>query len=472
MLNSALAQPTRLAFVFWFFCFALTIPASAGIAQQAAVKNVTLPLTLADAWARAEAKSDQLTIAGAREEQARGSALESGSLRRPRLSAFSSYDRTLQSEFEGVTGFAPDSTTSSSEDSAEIPFGSAHTYRAGLTASYTVFSGGRFLAQTRAAASSRRAAELGFVSTRAQVRLDVTEAYYDAMLADRLHRIAEWTLEQADSTYHRMTLMTGVGRAPEFDLVRAKASRDRQRPVVIQREADRDIAMLRLRQLLHVPATAELTLPTDIVAAPADRPGAPSIESASRESASSRTAVREAAESVARGEQLVLASEAGRLPAVSLTSTYERVAYPLRGNPTWKESRANWTLGARVDLPILTGGHQSGSDAVAHAELDAARARLRQTEQLAELDTRSSMARLGAAEAAFEASEASVEEASRAYSIAMLRFHEGVSIQLELTDARLLLEQARADQARAARDLSVARVRAALLTDLPLGSGR
>ena len=170
--------------------------------------------------------------------------------------------------------------------------------------------------------------------------------------------------------------------------------------------------MLRLRQLLHVPATAELTLPTDIVAAPADRPGAPSIESASSESASSRTAVREAAESVARGEQLVLASEAGRLPAVSLTSTYERVAYPLRGNPTWKESRANWTLGARVDLPILTGGHQSGSDAVARAELDAARARLRQTEQLAELDTRSSMARLGAAEAAFEASEASVEEAS------------------------------------------------------------
>jgi outer membrane protein TolC len=172
---------------------------------------------------------------------------------------------------------------------------------------------------------------------------------------------------------------------------------------------------------------------------------------------------------VARGEQLVLASEAGRLPAVSLTSTYERVAYPLRGNPTWKDSRANWTVGARVDFPVLTGGRQRGSDAVARAELDAARARLRQTEQLAELDTRTSMARLAAAEAAFGASAASVDEATRAYSIAMLRFREGVSIQLELSDARLLLEQARADQARAARDVSVERVRASLLTDLPLG---
>ena len=54
----------------------------------------------------------------------------------------------------------------------------------------------------------------------------------------------------------------------------------------------------------------------------------------------------------------------------------------------------------------------------------------------------------------------------------MLRFREGVSIQLELTDARLLLEQARADQARAARDVSVERVRAALLTDLPLSNAQ
>jgi hypothetical protein len=43
-----------------------------------------------------------------------------------------------------------------------------------------------------------------------------------------------------------------------------------------------------------------------------------------------------------------------------------------------------------------------------------------------------------------------------------------MSIQLELSDARLLLEQARADQARAARDVSIERVRATLLSDLPL----
>ena len=447
---------------------ALTLTGARAGGQQSPTARV---LTLADAWAKAEARSDKLVIAGARTEQARANALDAGSLRKPTLSAFSAYDRTLRSEFDGVTGFAPDTNASPDSESSEIPFGSAHAYRAGLTASYTVFSGGRGLAQTRAAASTRRAAEIGVVTTRAQVRLDVTEAYYDAMLADRLHRISEWTLEQAESTYRRVVLLNDAGRAPEFDVVRAKAARDRQRPAVIQRSADRDIALLRLRQLMHVPATTELALPTDIVAATPSVPGdQQTIGGSLRQATTNRMVIREAAELVTRGEQLVQASQAGRLPAVTLTSTYERVAYPLEGKPSWNSSRANWTVGARIDFPVMTGGRQQGSDASAHAELDAARARLRLTQQVAELDTRSSIARLTAAEAAFEATDASVEEAERAYSIALLRYREGVSIQLELSDARLMLEQARADQARAARDVSIERVRATLLTDLPLTS--
>ena len=450
-----------------FLLVGLATSVSPAVAQQR--PSSIGPLSLAEAWERAESKSDQLVISGARKEQARGSALETGSSRKPRLSAFSAYDRTLRSEFDGIMGFSPDSNASSDEESAEIPFGSAHAYRAGLTATYTIFSGGRAVAESRAATSSRRAAELGHTSTRAQVRLQVTEAYYDALLADRLYAIAGWTLEQAESTYRRIAMVSGAGRAPEFDVVRAKAARDRQLPVVITREADRDIALLRLRQLLHMPATAELTLPSDVVGAMSRTPAIAS-DIASRQWVANRTAVREAAESVTRSEQLVHASQAGRLPAVTVTSTYERVAYPLEGRPSWNSSRANWTVGARVDFPVLTGGRQQGSDVQARAELDAARARLRMTQQIAELDTRSSLARLAAAEASFRATATSVEEAERAYGIAMLRYREGVSIQLELSDARLLVEQARADQARAARDVSIERVRATLLSDLPLAS--
>ena len=47
---------------------------------------------------------------------------------------------------------------------------------------------------------------------------------------------------------------------------------------------------------------------------------------------------------------------------------------------------------------------------------------------------------------------------------------EGLSTQLELTESRVLLQQARANRAQAARDFQVARLRLTLLKDLPLGS--
>jgi outer membrane protein TolC len=63
--------------------------------------------------------------------------------------------------------------------------------------------------------------------------------------------------------------------------------------------------------------------------------------------------------------------------------------------------------------------------------------------------------------------DGTVEQARRAYSIAEIRYREGISTQLEVADSRILLQQAEANRAQAARDLAVARVRLALLADLP-----
>jgi outer membrane protein TolC len=68
------------------------------------------------------------------------------------------------------------------------------------------------------------------------------------------------------------------------------------------------------------------------------------------------------------------------------------------------------------------------------------------------------------------ASSGTAQQASRAYTIAEVRYREGISTQLELSESRLLLEQARANRATASRNLQVARMRLALLKDLPLGS--
>jgi outer membrane protein len=157
------------------------------------------------------------------------------------------------------------------------------------------------------------------------------------------------------------------------------------------------------------------------------------------------------------------------VPSLDLNSAFSRIAYPSNGVPVF--DRMNWTVGASVTVPILTGGRLRGDEAVARAELEQSRAQLRQVEENAALETRSSWAELLAARATWEASAGTVQQAARAYQIADVRFSAGVSTQLELSDSRLLLQQAEANRAQAARDLQVARARVALLPNLPVGGG-
>jgi outer membrane protein len=128
----------------------------------------------------------------------------------------------------------------------------------------------------------------------------------------------------------------------------------------------------------------------------------------------------------------------------------------------------NWTVGLSTTFPLLDGGRIKGDELIAQAGLDQARAQRDQTRQFAALDTRVALNELQEAQATWDASRGTAEQAQRAYGIDQVRYREGISTQTDLSQSRLLLEQSLANRAQAARNLAVARVRLALLRDLPL----
>ena len=130
----------------------------------------------------------------------------------------------------------------------------------------------------------------------------------------------------------------------------------------------------------------------------------------------------------------------------------------------------NWTITGALNFPLFTGGNIHGDVVIAEANLREAQAQMRIMRQAAQLDARDAAYKLMAAEATWEASVGTTQLAERAYEIALVRYKEGVSTQTELLDQRLSLEQARANRAVAARDLQVARVRLALIRDLPVST--
>ncbi len=471
-------------------------------------------LSLDDALRLAAGTSEQVAIARASEQRARGQQAQARSALLPQLSTTLNWQKQLQNQFAAIaeraggdtggnTGGGSDTTSGQDATSSFTRiFASEYNLTFGLTASQPLFTGGRTAANIKAARAGRESAQIGITSAEAQVQLDVTQAYYDALLADRLLTIADSSLVQSERTLRQVQLTRSVGSASEFELIRAQVTRDNQRPGWLQARTTRDLAYLRLRQLLNLDNDRVVTLTDSIIETPitgsiTDTPASqapittvnvsasavlaldPAVQarvartlSASDTGVSRRAPVLQALKGLEVAQQQLKATKAQRLPSIAATTNYQRLAYPVGVLPSsLGDFFPNWTVGVGLSFPFFTGGRVRGEILAAEASVVEARNRVRQAEEGAALDARASAARLAEAEATWQASVGTAEQAQRAYSIAEVRFREGISTQLELSETRVQLQQALANRARAARDLQVARKRLELLRDLPLTSG-
>ena len=466
-------------------------------------------LALDEAVRIAESNSEAIRIARAGVQRAQGQQYQARSQRLPQLNGSASYTRTLASQFSSAGGSVPavdttkpapppapcdqyllgptattDDRLAGLEDASRcalganpfssfgnLGFGAKNQYNVGLAFSQNIFAGGRIQAQNNVADAGRRTADIELAAQRAQLRLDVTQAYFDAALADRLVALAESSAVQTQNVLKQTQLSRNVGNVSEFDLLRAQVTSANQRPIVIQRQSDREVAYLRLKQMLNLPLDSPVQLTTVVDDPAAINAAIAPTNNMGDTSAVNRATVREAVEAINAQRGLLTVAKAQRLPTLALTSQYGKVAFPITNFPKTGDFRTNWTIGVASTIPLFTGGRIKGDQLVAEANLNEAKARYDQVREFAALDSRVTLNNLMQARAAWDASQGTAEQAARAYSIAEVRYKEGISTQIELNDSRILLEQAVANRALAARNLQVASVKLALLPDLPLQTG-
>ena len=476
---------------------ALLLTPLASRAQQA---SPAMPLSLLDALRLATGTSEQINLARASVRRADGQQFQARSAVMPQVSTSLNWQKTLQNQFQAISrgsgsGSAGGDTSSTASNPLTKIFASPYTTTLTLSASQPLYTGGRATANIRAARVVRESAEIGITSAQAQVQLSITEAYFDALLADRLVTIAESSLVQTERTLRQVQLTKNVGSASEFELIRARVTRDNQRPGMLQSRTTRDLAYVRLRQLLNLPTDRPVRLTDDITEAPvqtitdspvpvttvnvsaaevlaidprANMEVAKALAGADT-SVPVRAPVRQAVKSLEVAKLQLRATKADRYPSISLSTNYQRLAYPNDGLPrSLGDFFPNWTAAVGVSFPFFTGGRVRGNLLAAEATVQEAEQRLHLAEEGAALDARQSLSQLAQAEASWQATVGTAQQATRSYDIAEVRFREGISTQLELAETRVQLQQALANRARAARDLQVARIRLQLLRDLPL----
>lgn len=442
-------------------------------------------LTLEEALRLAMEASETVVIAESDVTKAEGDRWISRSGLLPSVEASLTYQRTFASEFDdldfgvptgiptgpttGTPTTVPTTPTSTDDEESEsvLPFGRPDNWRAGITVSEGIYGGGRTGALMKMSAAGTRSAAVSLESARASVALDTAQAYYDAALSDRLLEIAIGSLSQTEATLQQTELGQNVGRQPEFDVLRARVAVENQQVSVINARRQSELARQRLAQLLDLPATTPIDL-----ASPLEESGVAEVAvevSGAAPAGAVRAPVRQVTENAAIADANVTLARASALPTLGASLSVGWLSYdpfPLGADAEpWVPSSS---ASVALTVPLFNGGRVWGEVMKARADAVSAQARLDQTNELADLDARQAQAGLDAAAAQWDATDGAVEQAQRAYEIADLRFGEGVSTQIELSDARLQLERALVNRAQAARDLAVAKTRIALLASLPL----
>ncbi|MGH7505472.1 MAG: TolC family protein [Longimicrobiales bacterium] len=457
--------------------------ASLAGAQQAPLADASL--SLQEALARALEGSEEVLLARAQLDATRAQVRSARSAALPQVNTQLGYTKTLRSVFQDAGGgftlpdslrFEPD-TLASIEDRisylerrtpsaglgalgslfSDLPFGNENTWVAGLSLTQPLFTGGRLSSSINAAEGAAEAAAASLDEAGSDIALQVKQAYYDAVLADRSAGIVETSVELAAEHLAQVRLRLDAGTASELESLTAEVELENLRPQLVQARNARDLALLDLKRLVNLPAEIAVTLTTELDGTTADGRALADLELPSLEQAtaqlSRRASLRAAEAQIAMREEQADIARSAYLPSLSLSANFNRQAFPtdLRF-PNGGEWRDDWNLGFMVQWPLFQGFRRD-------AELDVASARVRQSklqlDQLREgvrLEYERALRELERTQAQVAAVRRTVEQAERVYELTELRYREGLATQLDVSNARLALQQASINQVQSYHD--------------------
>jgi outer membrane protein TolC len=459
-------------------------------AQQPA--RAPIQLTLDEAIRRALSSGNDVRIAEASVHQAEAVVTQAWSTALPEIRFSLTYQRTFASIFSGFGGggptYSPDNTApletrvSYLEKNAglaglqmladgfsKVGFGSANSYVGAFTLTQTLFQGGKIGAGIRGAHAYERAAHAQLDETRRDVTYRVKQAYLNALYAGRIVAITEASQVQVNDQLHRVTLNHQVGSSADYDLLRAQVEAANQEPLVIAARNGRDIALLEVRRLVNLPADQPVELVSPL---PETTDSLPRVDFTALDlDAAGRAALEAAEANVEFRRQAVRVYHGDYYPTLTLSSAYGGQAYPSGLFPSAiGDFRKQWTASLTLSVPLFDGLRTHGAVLQAEAELARAEAQLSQTTAGVHIEIEQARAEIVRAQALVVARHETVGQASRAQHLATVRYNNGIATAIEVSDARLALEQASVNEAQATRDylLAIASLERALGRPVPL----
>jgi outer membrane protein TolC len=400
-----------------------------------------------------------MRAARARVQEANGRVREAIASALPQVSGSVTYSRQIDSIFEGL-GDGAEADTGLGAIFSNTSFGAANQWNAALTASQLLWSN-KVGAAIKGASYYKQAALERQRETSGDLAYQVTRAYYDAAATQRMVAIADSGLQQARDHMEQVALYYREGTRAEYDLLRARVDAANAEPSAVAARTAYELAMLDLKRLTNVPLDQPVTLTTPLD--PED--GALPVVLGEVPEADRGSLVAAGAD-VKLQQQAVRVAQASDWPELSASTTLSHQAFPEDAFPEREEFRRDWQAQVKVSVPIFSGFRTQGQAAQAKAALALAQAQRDQITEQVRIEIARARFELERTRALVAARRTAVAEATRAHQLAGVRYGNGLSTQLEVSDSRLAMETAEVHQVQATRDYLIA------LADLRRALGR
>jgi outer membrane protein TolC len=346
----------------------------------------------------------------------------------------------------GTSGWSRNSANRFDPTTQRTVSAAASSYSAGFNASLTLFDGFGRVAENRAAAAGLTSADAAVVNQEFQVTLQTKQAFFNALAADDLVRVAQTRIQRAEEQLQISREKLLAGSATRSDTLRARVELGNAQLDRLNAETQRATAEAELARLMGVDGAvraaadsalfAPVTLDTTLL----------------REEALSRSPAVQQADADARAATAQVAvSRAQYFPTVSATFSNSWSGAEL------SDLNNSWSLRLSLSWPLFNGFSREASYARAAASEDAARAEAQDARRRAQAELTQYLAALASADARLGTAQASRAAADEDLRVQRERYRLGAATILDVLTSQVSLDQAEVDVVRARLDYLVAR---------------
>jgi outer membrane protein len=355
----------------------------------------------------------------------------------PQINWTSSYDRissASRASSNNTTGFS--SGGSSSFDQ----------FFTGLSLSQDIYDFGKTPTQVNIqnlnVASSR--SDLENVSE--QIVFNVKQAYFGVLQTKRNRDVSAETVKQFQQHLDQAKGFYEVGTKPKFDVTKAEADLSNAKLNLIKAENSLRLAVVNLNNAMGVPGAPEYIIEDNL----SYRKYTVTFEGAMDKAYKNRPDLKSTVAKKQAAERSIDLAKTGYYPVLTGSAGYgwsgEKISSLDRG----------WNVGASLSVPIFSGYLTKYQVEEAKANLNVLKANEELIRQTIFSDVQQAYLNLKQAEESIPTAELGVKQAQENFEIATGRYAAGVGNPIEVTDAEVLLTNAKTANIQALYDYKVA----------------